>query len=430
MIDRVEIDVRGGNGGAGSVSFRREKFVPRGGPDGGDGGDGGSVYLVADRSVRTLKELGRRRRFEAERGRAGEGGKRHGARGSPLSLKVPPGTEVWRLVNGRRELIGELIEEDSSLLVARGGMGGWGNARFASAVRRAPRIAQQGQRGEAARLLLDLKLLADVGIVGLPNAGKSTLLRAISAARPKVADYPFTTLEPVLGVVERGYQTFVVADIPGLIEGAHRGAGLGLDFLRHVERTRLLLSLLDGEAADPLQDLRTIETEVREYGRRIAERPRLVVVNKIDQPEVRERMEQLRDAFEREDLEPLFISAATREGVDDLLGRLASMVSEESLAPPEPVQDRAKQRAIHVADAALRVQREDGAFRVYGDRAIAFAEMMPVESEEARAELWRRFRRWGVSGALRRAGARPGDRVRLGSVELELEDSGERSRRT
>ncbi len=428
MIDRVEITVEAGNGGAGCVSFRREKFVPRGGPDGGDGGDGGSVVLVADGSVWTLKELGRRRRFRAEAGGPGEGGKRHGARGSSLVLKVPPGTEVSRILEeGRRERVGDLLEEGSSLVVARGGMGGLGNVRFASSVRQAPRIAQRGQGGEAARLLLDLKLLADVGIVGLPNAGKSTLLRAISAARPKVADYPFTTLEPVLGVVEWDGQTFVVADIPGLIEGAHRGVGLGLDFLRHVERTKTLVYLVDGQSNDPLNDVRTVEAEVREYGRGVVERPRLLVINKVDNAEVRQRQEQMRDMFGRAGLEVLFISAAAREGLDELLRRVANLIASGSPAVPGAGIDGTK--AVSVTDRPVQVRREDGAFRVHGDRAIAFAEMMPIETEEGRAELWRRFRRWGVLGALRRAGAQAGDRVRLGSVELELEGSPERRRR-
>ncbi len=428
MIDRVEINVGAGNGGSGSASFRREKFVPRGGPDGGDGGDGGSVVLVVDGSARTLKELGRRRTFQAEDGRPGEGGKRHGARGSSLLLKVPPGTEVWRILEeGRKERLGDLLEEGSSLVVARGGMGGWGNVRFASAVRRAPRIAQRGQRGETARLLLDLKLLADVGVVGRPNAGKSTLLRAISAARPKVADYPFTTLEPVLGVVESDGQTFVVADIPGLIEGAHRGVGLGLDFLRHLERTKTLVYLLDGESTDPLNDLRTVEAEVREYGRGVVDRPRLLVVNKVDKAEVRQRQAQLKDVFGSAGLEVLFISAAAREGVDDLVRRVAVMLAGGSREAPFVGVDGANK--VPVTDRPVQVQPEDGAFRVHGDRAIAFAEMMPIETEEGRAELWRRLRRWGISGALRRAGARPGDRVRLGRVELELEGSPERSRR-
>ena len=421
MIDRVELLARAGAGGAGSVSFRREKFVPRGGPDGGDGGDGGSVILAADRSVRTLKEIGRRRTFQAETGRRGEGGKRHGRRGSPLILKVPPGTEVFRKgEGGSLERLGDLLEEGGSLVVAQGGKGGWGNTRFASPVQRAPRIAQRGQRGEEARLLLDLKLLADVGIAGLPNAGKSTLLRAISAARPKVASYPFTTLEPVLGVVERDWQTFVVADIPGLIEGAHRGAGLGLEFLRHVERTKVLLYLIDGSGEDAVGDLRTVEAEVKSYGRGVDERRRIVAVNKIDRPEVRQREREVVEAFKHAGIELLLVSAASGEGVDELVRKLALALEEDRAAGVAAPAAMVAQ-VVSVAEPGVRVRREDETFRVDGERAVAFAEMMPVDTEEGRAELWRRFRRWGVSGALRRAGARAGDRVRLGEIELEIE---------
>jgi GTP-binding protein len=421
MIDRVEITVRGGAGGAGIVSFRREKFVPRGGPDGGDGGDGGSVILSASASVRTLKEIGRRRIFQAPNGRRGEGGKRHGRRGESLVLTVPPGTEIRRVNEDQsQEEIGELLEPGSSLVVARAGAGGWGNARFATSVRRAPRIAQRGRRGEEARLVLDLKLLADVGIAGLPNAGKSTLLRAVSAARPKVADYPFTTLEPVLGVVEDGWETFVMADIPGLIAGAHEGAGLGLDFLRHIERTKVLLYLVDGTSSDPVADLRTVEAEVREYGRGVSARVRLVAVNKIDVPEVGARRDEIESSFAMEGVEVTFISAAGGRGLDDLVSVLAEMVTaeRESTIPREA---SLLQPSLVVPQGDVRVHRENGVFRVDGERAVAFAEMMPVDNDEGRAELWRRFRRWGVYGALRRAGARAGDRVRLGDVELEME---------
>jgi GTP-binding protein len=421
MIDRVEITVRGGTGGAGALSFRREKFVPRGGPDGGDGGDGGSVILIADPSVRTLKEIGRRRIFKGEAGRPGQGGKRHGRRGESLVLKVPLGTEIRRVLDdGSQEEAGELLEPGSSIVVARGGAGGWGNTRFATSVRRAPRIAQKGQRGEEARLVLDLKLLADVGIAGLPNAGKSTLLRAVSAARPKVADYPFTTLEPVLGVVEQGWQTFVMADIPGLIEGAHDGAGLGLDFLRHIERTKVLVYLVDGTSADPLAELRTVEAEVRAYGRGVAGRPRLVAVNKIDLPEVSSSQHAIRSRFAKEGIEVFLVSAAARVGLDILIRRLAEMVAEErELSNAQGSTPTAVPVVVPQGD--VRVLRENGVFRVEGQRAVAFAEMMPVETDEGRAELWRRFRRWGVYGALRRAGARAGDCVRLGDVELEME---------
>jgi len=415
----VEITVAGGDGRSGVVSFRREKYVPRGGPDGGDGGNGGNVVLVADLSVRTLKEMGRRRMYRAERGQHGEGADRHGRSGEDLLLRVPVGTEVSELqVDGSLERITDLVEQGQAFVAARGGAGGWGNSRFATSVHRAPRIAQKGHKGEARRLRLDLKLLADVGIAGLPNAGKSTLLRAISAARPRVADYPFTTLEPALGVVELGYERFVVADIPGLIEGAHRGAGLGLDFLRHIERTRLILHLVDGSRDDPLADMEAVNEELARYSEALAGREQIVAVNKLDLPEVRRRRAELARALAERGIEPAFISAAGGEGVQDLVARLGARLQETAPAPAEVAAPVIRPRPL---GRGVEVRREDGAFRVAGERVVAFAEMMPVDVEEGRAELWRRLGRWGVTAALRRAGVRRGDRVRLGAVEVEYE---------
>jgi GTP-binding protein len=331
-------------------------------------------------------------------------------------IRVPAGTQVRRV--GEEELLADLDELGASVVVARGGLGGRGNTWFARADYRAPRIAQRGQAGEDVEVQLDLKLLADVGIVGLPNAGKSTLLAAISAARPKVADYPFTTLEPVLGVVALGWERFVVADIPGVIEGAHEGAGLGLDFLRHIERTKVLVHLVDGAAADPLADIAAIETELRQYGARLAERPRLMVVNKIDLAEVESRREVLGRAIEAHcGQQPRFISAAERSGTDELTKAMAAALAEvEETAPA------AEELAV-IRPAPLgrrfEVERDGQGFRVTGPRVVAFAEMMPTSVEEGYQELWWRLGRWGVSGRLRKAGAKPGDRVRLGSVELE-----------
>ncbi len=399
------------------MSFRREKFVPRGGPDGGDGGDGGDVVIATDPSMRNLKELGRRRIYRAERGVHGRGAKKHGRRGEPLVIRVPVGTLVSTMDDdGEVHALADLVAPGQSVIAARGGRGGWGNTRFATSTNRAPRIAQRGGQGQEVRLRMDLKLLADVGIVGLPNAGKSTLLRSMSAARPKVADYPFTTLEPALGVVEVGWDRFVVADIPGLIEGAHEGAGLGLDFLRHIERTRLLVHLVDGSSDDPRRDLDVISEELGSYGHGLADREQIVVVNKIDMPEVRERRDELRELLTGRNIEPLFISAASGEGVDELVSRMEGSLREREVpaaATEELVTVRPRTESV------LRVVQEDGAYRVEGERVVAFAEMMPLNEEEARAELWRRFGRWGVTSALRRAGARSGDKLRLGSVEVE-----------
>jgi GTP-binding protein len=313
-------------------------------------------------------------------------------------------------------VLADLDVAGASVVAARGGLGGRGNRWFARADYQAPRIAQRGHAGEDNAVELDLKLLADVGIVGLPNAGKSSLLRAISAARPRVADYPFTTREPVLGFVEVGVGGFVVADIPGLIEGAHRGAGLGLGFLRHVERTRVLVHVLDGTRPDAVADMDIVNGELSGYGALLAERRQVVVVNKLDLVVVEERRGELQGALRRRGLEPLFVSAKEGRGTEELARCLAQVLAEEgekAMTPQSPV--------VHPKAVGRRFQvsREDDAFRVEGEKVVAFAEMMPVEVEEGRQELWWRLGRWGLTAAIRRAGARPGDRVRLGSVELE-----------
>ncbi len=335
-------------------------------------------------------------------------------------IRVPVGTQVRRRqVDGSVGFMRDLAKPGESIVVVRGGKGGWGNARFASSTNQAPRIAQRGQRGEEATLILELKLLCDVGIIGMPNAGKSTLLTLISAAHPKIADYAFTTLEPVLGVVEMGYRRFVVAEIPGLIEGAHLGSGLGHDFLRHAERARVFIHLLDGSRSDPLRDMEVINGELGQFGEQLARRQQVVAVNKIDIAEVRCRQEDLGDRLRATEVEPLFISAAGGEGVGALLERVAEALSqavEEAPAPsalpvitPRPLSGR------------FQVTVADRVYKVSGQRVETFAEMMPLEQEEGRAELWRRLGRWGVVAALRRAGIQAGDKVRLGQVELEWE---------
>ena len=421
MLDRVEIEVEAGAGGNGVVSFRREKYVPRGGPDGGDGGRGGSVVLVASPALTTLAGFRRRRRYRAESARHGEGGKRHGRSGVDLVISVPAGTIVRRVGgSGLGEVVADLTVPGQRVVVVTGGKGGRGNARFATSTRQAPRIAERGQRGEEARLLLDLKLLSDVGIVGLPNAGKSTLLRAVSAARPKVADYPFTTLEPVLGVVEVGYDSFVLADLPGIIEGAHEGAGLGHQFLRHVERTRVLVHLVDGSLPDPVADLETLNRELAWYSEELGRKGQQVVVNKLDLPEVRGGRAELDARLRTQGHDPLFISAATGEGVPVLLRRLLDLLSAievPAAAPAEVPVLRPRGRQPRVT-----VTKGEGLFVVEGEGPVSAVEMMGVESEEARLEVRRRLTRMGVVSALRRAGVRAGDRVRFGTVEMEWQE--------
>jgi GTP-binding protein len=421
LLDRVELEVQAGDGGNGVVSFRREKYVPRGGPDGGDGGHGGSVVLAADAALTTLAGFRRRRGYHAERGRHGEGGKRHGRSGEDLVIAVPVGTIVTRVgASEAGEVVADLTVPVQRVVVAGGGKGGRGNARFATSTRQAPRIAERGQRGEQARVLLDLKLLSDVGIVGLPNVGKSTLLRAVSAARPKVADYPFTTLEPVLGVVEVGYESFVLADLPGIIEGAHEGAGLGHQFLRHVERTRVLVHLVDGSRPDPVADLHTLNRELGWYSEELAHKRQQMVVNKFDLPGVSAGRAELDARLRTLGHDPLFISAATGEGVADLLRRLLALLS--AIEVPAPAVAEVPVLRPRGRQPSFTVTKGDGLFVVEGGGPVSLVEMMGVESEEARLEVRRRLTRMGVVSALRRAGIRAGDRVRFGSVEMEWQE--------
>jgi len=327
FIDQAIINVRGGDGGNGCVSFRREKFVPKGGPDGGDGGHGGDVTLVADESLSTLLDFQYRRHYRAQRGSHGEGSTRHGRRGGSLVIPVPVGTVVRDAESG--QLLGDLLHHGQQVVVARGGRGGRGNARFATSTHRAPRQAEPGMPGEERRLELELRLIADAGLVGFPNAGKSTLLSRVSAARPKIADYPFTTTEPYLGVVGLpDGRSFVLADIPGLIEGAHQGAGLGHTFLRHIARTRVLVHLVDlGSERDPVSDFQAVNNELWLYDPSLKERPMVVALNKIDRPEAQARLPAASAAIGGLGYRVFAISAATGEGVDVLVKAVADLLS-------------------------------------------------------------------------------------------------------
>lgn len=416
MIDRAEIEVKAGDGGNGAVSFRREKFVPFGGPDGGDGGRGGNVYVVADREMSTLYSLARRKRWRAERGQHGAGKKMRGRSGADLLIKVPQGTVVYANAGGERLVLADLTADGQTELVARGGRGGRGNARFATPTNQAPRIAERGEPGEDIHIGLDLKLIADVGIVGYPSVGKSTLLAAASAARPKIADYPFTTREPVLGVVEVSDRTFVLAEIPGLIEGAHSGAGLGHYFLRHAERTRLLIHVLDGSARSPLEDLRNVNEELLLYSPLLGRRPQIVAVNKVDLPEVRARVPRLRGRLKDAGDAVMFISAATREGVPQLMAKAAEMLASALREEPAPTAPVLRPR---VGERRTTVEREGGVFIVRSAQAERLIARMDMTNREAQAYVRRQLARMGVARELRRAGARPGDRVRFGDTELE-----------
>ena len=416
MIDRVELKVKAGDGGGGVVSFRHEKYVPFGGPDGGDGGNGGSIYFVADRGMKTLQKFYRGgRHIYAEQGENGASKKRHGKSGHDLRIMVPTGTLIYRNAGGERYLLADLTEDGQQVMVAHGGSGGYGNARFRTSTNRTPRIAQKGEVGEETSLILELKLIADVGIIGYPSVGKSTLLAAATEARPRVADYPFTTTEPVLGVVEVGQSTFVLAEIPGLIEGAHRGRGLGHDFLRHAERTRVLIHLLDGGSDSPLSDMDQVNDELSQYNPVLAEKPQLIVVNKIDIPHVRERIPELERELGQGESQIFFISAASTEGVHSLMAKAYEVMDTASVPqPPEALtvfRPRPKRERVVVS-------REGDTFVVSSDRAERVLARMDLDNPEARSYVRRQLAGMGVVGALKRAGVKPGDRVLFGKMEM------------
>jgi GTPase len=344
FIDRVKIKVKAGDGGNGVTAFRREKFVPRGGPSGGDGGVGGDVWMESDEGLNTLLHLRYNPEHKAERGKHGEGSNRHGKDGESITVKVPVGTQVYNAESG--ELLFDFTEAGQRYLAAKGGKGGWGNSHFATPTRRAPKFHYTGRPGDERELQLELKLIADVGLVGFPNAGKSTLISVISAAKPKIADYPFTTLEPNLGVVDMGdYRTFVVADIPGLIEGASEGAGLGDRFLRHVERTQLMLHLVDVSSIsgrDPVSDYEIIDRELANYNADLALRPQIVVATKMDALDEPERLEALRERAAKDRRQFFQISAVTNEGVKNLVDAVSRRLT--TIKEEEEEAKRAEQR--------------------------------------------------------------------------------------
>ena len=416
FYDEVKIHVAGGAGGDGCVSFRREKYVPLGGPNGGNGGPGGSVYLEADRHLNTLISFQGRRRFKAERGGHGQGKDRQGAKGKDITLSAPPGTLVRDAESG--ELLADLKRPTEKVLVARGGRGGLGNAAFASPTNQAPRIADRGEVGQSRWLLLELKLLADVGIVGCPNAGKSTLLAAVSAARPKIADYPFTTLAPNLGMVTLDDRDFVLVDIPGLIEGAHAGIGLGHDFLRHIERTRVLIHLLDGASADPLDDLASINEELRLFNPTLAHKPQLVVLNKMDLPQARELWPSVEDELRRRLVPACSISAATgsgvREMVNQVLRLLDSLPEEEELAGEEIAIFRPEPE-----EEGFTISKEGEGYRVKGRQVERLVARTDWRYDESVRRLHRALERMGVTEAVEEAGVHEGDTVYIGEIELE-----------
>lgn len=428
LFDHTKIYVKAGDGGAGSMHFRREKFAPFGGPDGGDGGRGGSVYFEATHNLNTLIDYRYKHSFKAASGEAGARQRMHGAKGEDLVLTVPCGTIIRDAETN--QVLADLIDDGQRVMVARGGRGGLGNVHFATATNQAPKEAQKGEPGEERWLTLELRLIADVGLVGYPNAGKSTLLSVVTAAHPKIANYPFTTLAPNLGVVEVGQPrqgdgfSFVLADIPGLIEGAAQGVGLGHEFLRHIRRTRLLIHMVDGASPDrdPWQDFQAINRELREYDEQLAQRPQIVVLNKMDLPEAQEHWPAFKDKVEAAGYTAFAISAAAHQGTEALMQYAATRLREIQ-------QEEAERAAAQVADAegpilrpqpedAFTVSKEQGVFVVRGKMVERAVSMTDPESEEGMARLQVRLARMGVTKALEDAGVKPGDWVRFGKVEL------------
>jgi GTP-binding protein len=420
FLDRVRIWVRGGDGGDGAATFRREAHVPRGGPDGGDGGRGGSIYLTVDPGETSLRDFRHAHHFKATPGGRGSGQRMHGKAGQDLILKVPPGTGLFEDESGG--LIGDLVASEQTLLVARGGRGGLGNVHFATSTHQTPRHAQKGEPGEERWIRLELRLIADVGLVGLPNAGKSTLLAALTAATPKIADYPFTTLEPNLGVLDLGDEDArrpTIADVPGLIEGASSGAGLGHAFLRHVERTRILVHIVDGSDRDPEWNYNVIRDELAAHDPALLEKPMLVAFNKMDRPQAAQTWPAFEAARRAEGIGAVAISAAEGDGLAELRARMAMLLPDaaELAEPREPAGV-----VIHRIDSvgeAFRVEREDGMLVVHGKRIERLAAQTNFDAEESAERFQRDLVRLGIDEELRRQGVAPGDTVRIGASELE-----------
>ena len=420
FTDQVEIQVRSGKGGDGMVHFHREKFITHGGPDGGDGGKGGNVVFEVKTTLNTLSSFRQNQKFKAEDGIRGGPSQMSGRAGKDLILYVPPGTVLFNAETD--EIIGDLTEAKQRLIICKGGRGGRGNQHFATSRNQAPRTAEKGEPAEEKRLRLELKLIADIGLIGVPNAGKSTLLSVLTNARPKIASYPFTTLEPNLGVAEIDVNTSVVlADIPGLIEGASQGAGLGHDFLRHIQRTRVLIHLLDGLSEDPVADYSQINSELALFDPNLAKKPQLVALNKIDQPEVQERLADIQKKFKKRKVELLSISALARTNTRELLIRAHQLLQEapplEQFEAPMPVY-RPKEDPREFV-----VKREGGGnWRISGSAIERAAAMTHWEHDGSVRRFQKIMETLGVDEALRKAGVEEGDTVAIGEFELEWQE--------
>ncbi|GGF06899.1 GTPase Obg [Halobacillus andaensis] len=426
FVDQVKVFVKGGDGGNGLVAYRREKYVPMGGPAGGDGGNGGDVIFEVDEGLNTLMDFRYQHHFKAKRGENGMNQKQHGKNSPPLVVSVPPGTTVKDIETGR--VLADLTEHKQQAVIAKGGRGGRGNARFATARNPAPEIAENGEPGEELDVQVELKLLADVGLVGFPSVGKSTFLSTVTAAKPKIADYHFTTLAPNLGVVEsQDHRSFVMADLPGLIEGAHEGVGLGHQFLRHVERTRLLLHVIDMsglEGRDPYEDFLTINNELSSYDERLTRRPQIIVANKMDLPEAEKHLEAFKEKAGG-DITIYPISTATRTGIDELLYAVADKLDELPKQDTEEIEE-VEERVIYKyekEEAPFKVTRaDDGAYVLYGEKIESVFRKTDFSRDQSINRFARQMRGMGVDEELRKRGAKDGDTVRLLDYEFEFVD--------
>jgi len=423
FVDIVKIHTVAGRGGHGAVSFRREKYIPAGGPDGGDGGRGGDIIFEADSGIKTLMDFRYKKCYRAVNGQNGAGNNRTGKNGEDLILKVPVGTVIKDSEGDI--VIADLTATGQRVVAARGGKGGRGNSRYKSSVRQAPTFAERGYEGEEKWLVLELKLLADVGLIGFPNVGKSTILSVVTGAKPKIANYPFTTLTPNLGVVKlKGRKSFVLADIPGLIEGAHQGVGLGHDFLRHIERTRLLIHVLDvsgSEGREPLEDFRQVNHELEKYSSKLATRPQLVAANKTDLPGARELLTQVKAKLEKEGYEVFEVSAATNTGLDRLMDRALKML--DSLEEPkaqENIEDTKKMRYYRFEpEKPFTIEKVGDVFVVKGNWVDRFMAGINVDRDESLKYFQKVIRKRGIVDELKKMGIREGDTVRIGQTEFE-----------
>ncbi|MBP3038034.1 GTPase ObgE [Bacillaceae bacterium Marseille-Q3522] len=426
FVDQVKIYVKGGDGGNGMVAFRREKYVPKGGPAGGDGGKGADVIFQVDEGLRTLMDFRYQRHFKAARGEHGMSKNQHGKNARDLLVKVPPGTVVK--VAGTEEVIADLIEHGQSAVIAKGGRGGRGNTRFATPANPAPELSEHGEPGQEREVVLELKLLADVGLVGFPSVGKSTLLSIVSSAKPKIADYPFTTLVPNLGVVEtEDGRSFVLADLPGLIEGAHEGVGLGHQFLRHIERTRVIVHVIDMaglEGRDPYTDYVSINNELEQYNMRLLERPQLIVANKMDMPNAEDNLHIFKEKIK--DQAPIYaISALTKQGLRELLFAIADILAETSEFPLDyGEEETGVHRVLYKYEEKQQefsITRDpDGSFVLSGAAVEKLFKMTDFSREESVRRFARQLRGMGVDAALRERGAKNGDTIRLLKYEFEF----------